>query len=90
MDQKLCGGTAGVGTVYLDMAGMFLTQSLLHRLPSASSSRVLVAAWLLFILILVLAYRSNLTASLTIPKYPPRAETIQQLVDNVDRYEYCD
>ncbi|XP_063886454.1 ionotropic receptor 21a-like isoform X2 [Scylla paramamosain] len=73
-----------VGAVFQDMVGMLLGQNLPHRLSYTSSSRVLVAAWLMFALILGLAYRGNLTASLTLPKYPPRPETLKEIVDSVD------
>ncbi|XP_063886458.1 ionotropic receptor 93a-like [Scylla paramamosain] len=74
----------GVGPVFKDMVGMLLGQNLPRRLLNTSSSRVLVAAWLVFALILGLAYRGNLTASLTLPKYPPRPETLEEIVDHVD------
>lgn len=73
------------GEVLQNMTGILLGQSLLHRLPNTSSSRVLVAAWLVFALILGSAYSGNLTASLTLPKYPPRPETLPQVVEAVDR-----
>lgn len=71
--------------MFLDMTGILLGQSLLQWLPSTSSSRVLVVAWLVFALILGSAYSGNLTASLTLPKYPPRPETLPELVEAVDR-----
>ncbi|MPC71215.1 hypothetical protein E2C01_065487 [Portunus trituberculatus] len=74
----------GVGTVFQDMVGMLLGQNLPRRLSYTTSSRVLVAAWLVFALILGMAYRGNLTASLTLPKYPPRPETLKEIVDNVE------
>ncbi|MPC18186.1 hypothetical protein E2C01_011062 [Portunus trituberculatus] len=74
----------GVGTVFQDMVGMLLGQNLPRRVSYTSSSRVLVAAWLVFALILGLAYRGNLTASLTLPKYPPRPETLMEIVDHVN------
>ncbi|XP_063886435.1 ionotropic receptor 21a-like [Scylla paramamosain] len=83
--HKVSKGTTFLESVFLDMAGMFLAQSLPHRLPWGSSSRVLMAAWLAFALILGSAYRGNLTAALTLPKYPTRPETIPQLVDAVER-----
>ncbi|KAK8397754.1 hypothetical protein O3P69_004505 [Scylla paramamosain] len=83
--HKVSKGTTFLECVFLDMAGMFLAQSLPHRLPWGSSSRVLMAAWLAFALILGSAYRGNLTAALTLPKYPTRPETIPQLVDAVER-----
>ncbi|XP_042231759.1 ionotropic receptor 93a-like [Homarus americanus] len=74
-----------VGTVVQDVAGMLVGQNLPQRLPRTSSSRVLVATWLMFALIFGSAYRGNLTAFLTLPKYPPRAETLQELVSTADR-----
>ncbi|XP_050713412.1 uncharacterized protein LOC126996696 [Eriocheir sinensis] len=74
-----------VAAVFQNMTGMLLGQNLPRRLPSTSSSRVLLAAWLVFALILGVAYRGNLTASLTLPKYPSRTETIPQLVEAVER-----
>ncbi|KAK3884240.1 hypothetical protein Pcinc_011516 [Petrolisthes cinctipes] len=75
----------GVSVVMQDMTGMLLGQDLPRRLSITTSSRVLVGAWLLFVLILGFSYRGNLTASLTIPKFPPRPETLEQLVHAVDR-----
>ncbi|MPC71704.1 hypothetical protein E2C01_065989 [Portunus trituberculatus] len=64
---------------------MLLGQNLPRRLFYTSSSRVLVAAWLVFSLILGFAYRGNLTASLTLPNYPPRPEILKEIVDHVDK-----
>ncbi|MPC31306.1 hypothetical protein E2C01_024592 [Portunus trituberculatus] len=74
-----------LGTVFHQMVGMLLGQSLSHHLFKTSSSRILVAAWLVFAIILGSAYSGNLTATLTLPKYPPRPETLKQLVDTADR-----
>ncbi|KAG7163539.1 Ionotropic receptor 21a-like 5, partial [Homarus americanus] len=74
------GDRVATGTVVQDVTGMLLGQNLPRRLPTVISSRVLVASWLMFALIFGSAYRGNLTAFLTLPKYPPRAETIQELV----------
>ncbi|ROT79299.1 Variant Ionotropic Glutamate Receptor [Penaeus vannamei] len=46
--------------------------------------RVSVASWLVFAFVVGTAYRGNLTAALTLPKYPDRPETIEQLVKAVD------
>ena len=73
-----------MAAVFQDMVGMLLGQNLPRRLSNATSSRVLVAAWLVFALIIGLAYRGNLTASLTLPKYPLRPETLKEVVDHVD------
>ncbi|XP_063845577.1 ionotropic receptor 93a-like isoform X2 [Scylla paramamosain] len=48
-------------------------------------ARLVLGAWLIFALVIGAAYRGNLTAFLTIPKYPPRPETLPQLVEVVDR-----
>ncbi|XP_045111726.1 uncharacterized protein LOC123504886 [Portunus trituberculatus] len=74
-----------LGTVFHQMVGMLLGQSLSHHLFKTSSTRILVAAWLVFAIILGSAYSGNLTATLTLPKYPPRPETLKQLVDTADR-----
>ncbi|XP_063886371.1 ionotropic receptor 93a-like [Scylla paramamosain] len=75
-----------LGTVFHYMVGMLLAQSLSHHLFKTSSRRILVAAWLVFAIILGSAYSGNLTATLTLPKYPPRPETLKQLVDAADRW----
>ncbi|KAK4327145.1 hypothetical protein Pmani_002374 [Petrolisthes manimaculis] len=72
-------------TSHQAMTGMLLGQNLPQCLPNTNSVRVLVAAWLVGALVLVSAYRGNLTANLTLPKYPPRPETIPELVNAVDR-----
>ncbi|XP_042233811.1 glutamate receptor 2-like [Homarus americanus] len=64
--------------------GTLLAQSVNKYLLS-SSSQVLVAAWLVFAFIVGTAYRGNLTAALTLPKYPPRPETLEQLVRVADK-----
>lgn len=83
-DKKLL-----LGTVFHQMVGMLLGQSLSHHLFKTSSSRILLAAWLVFAIILGSAYSGNLTATLTLPKYPPRPETLKQLVDAADRWAAC-
>ncbi|XP_069191009.1 ionotropic receptor 93a-like [Procambarus clarkii] len=67
------------------LTGMLLGQNLPRRLPTTSSCRILVMVWLVFGLIIGTVYRGNLTAFLMLPKYPPRAETLQQLVTAADR-----
>ncbi|KAK8384551.1 hypothetical protein O3P69_014257 [Scylla paramamosain] len=62
-----------------------LAQDLPVKPPNTHAIRALVAAWLLFAFIVGTVYRGNLTASLTLPKYPPRPETIADLVKTFDR-----
>ncbi|KAG7162365.1 Ionotropic receptor 93a-like 15 [Homarus americanus] len=71
--------------VVQEVVGTLLGQGFTGRLSISRSNPVLVAAWLVFAFIVATAYRGNLTASLTLPKYPPRPETVEQLVKAVDR-----
>ncbi|XP_068250505.1 ionotropic receptor 93a-like [Palaemon carinicauda] len=64
----------------LQVTGSLLAQNFSGHIPERNSGRLLVGAWLVFAFILGTAYRGNLTAFLTIPKYPPRAETLPQLL----------
>nr|XP_053641794.1 uncharacterized protein LOC128695318 [Cherax quadricarinatus] len=65
--------------------GTLLGQSTKKQLPESSSSRLLLVAWLVFAFIVSNVYRGNLTAALTLPKYPARPETLEQLVKVVDK-----
>lgn len=67
--------------VVKQVVGTLFDEAIPGELPRRSSTRVVLAAWLIFSFIVGTVYRSNLTASLTVPKYPPRAETLAQLVD---------
>ncbi|XP_069951453.1 ionotropic receptor 21a-like [Cherax quadricarinatus] len=62
-----------------------LGQGTKKQLPESSSSRLLLVTWLAFAFIVSNVYRGNLTAALTLPKYPPRPETLEQLVKVVDK-----
>ncbi|XP_042872735.1 uncharacterized protein LOC122253582 [Penaeus japonicus] len=77
-------GSWGVTEIVL---GSLLGQSIVQRSSGGSRYRVLMASWLIFAFIIATAYRGNLTAALTLPTYPPRPETIEQLVKEVDRWE---
>ncbi|XP_076059359.1 ionotropic receptor 93a-like [Oratosquilla oratoria] len=76
--ESLWEGSAfvSINTVIATLLG----QGLSDYLPTRSSYRTLLIFWLLFAFIVGTAYRGNLTASLTLPKYPPRVETLSQLV----------
>ncbi|XP_042231757.1 ionotropic receptor 93a-like [Homarus americanus] len=78
------GGRLRVGAEVLEVMGILVGQNLPQQLPPITSGRLLVVAWLVFALIIGTAYRGNLTAALTLPKYPPRPENVEQLVDVVD------
>ncbi|XP_047482467.1 glutamate receptor ionotropic, delta-2-like [Penaeus chinensis] len=60
--------------------GTLLGQNFSLQLPTMSSTRILVASWLVVAFILGSAYRGNLTAFLTIPKYPQRVESLRDLL----------
>ncbi|KAG7175830.1 Ionotropic receptor 93a-like 19 [Homarus americanus] len=63
----------------LEIVGMLLGQGLLVTLFRDNSTRMLVVVWLVFAFIICTAYRGTLTAFLTVPKYPHRPETIEEL-----------
>ena len=75
--------TFGVATHMV--TATLLGQTLSIKVPKSHASRVLVVAWLLFAFIVGTVYRGNLTAALTLPKYPPRPETVEDLVEAFDR-----
>ncbi|XP_047482917.1 uncharacterized protein LOC125034880 [Penaeus chinensis] len=78
-------GETDIKTMSLRLIGSLLGQGMASRRGESAGSRVFVASWLVFAFIVGTAYRGNLTAALTLPKYPPRVETIAELVETVDR-----
>ncbi|XP_071535584.1 glutamate receptor ionotropic, delta-1-like [Panulirus ornatus] len=78
-------GRRGIWAIMQDVFGTFLGQNLSKWLPSSSSNRVLMVTWMVFSFIVGTVYRGNLTAALTLPKYPPRPETVEELINYVDR-----
>ncbi|XP_042233765.1 glutamate receptor 2-like [Homarus americanus] len=78
-------GGLDFGAVIQEVIGTLLGQGFTGKLSTSRSNRLLVALWLVFAFILGTAYRGNLTASLTLPKYPPRPETVEELVKHIDR-----
>lgn len=73
------------GRAVQEVFGVLMGQNLSKQLHRSNSNRVLLIAWLLFAFIVGTVYRGNLTAALTLPKAPPRPETVEELVDYVDR-----
>ncbi|XP_064116330.1 ionotropic receptor 93a-like [Macrobrachium nipponense] len=71
--------------VFQGALGVLLGQNYSMDHSTSASSRILVSCWLVFAFILGSAYRGNLTAFLTLPKYPARAETLEQLITVVDK-----
>ncbi|XP_071533857.1 ionotropic receptor 21a-like [Panulirus ornatus] len=72
-------------TAFQMVVATFLNQNLTEKLPKTNTSRVLVTAWLVFAFIIGAAYQGNLTAALTLPKYPPRPETVEDFVNTFHR-----
>ncbi|KAK7084880.1 hypothetical protein SK128_000022 [Halocaridina rubra] len=62
-----------------------LSQPISKPISSGDTLRILVMAWLLFVFVIGTVYKGNLTAALTMPKYPPRAETVETLIQVVDK-----
>lgn len=73
------------GSVVHIVFGTLVNQNLPQKLLRNSSNRLLLFTWLMFALILGTVYRGNLTAALTLPRSPPRPETIEQLIKSVKR-----
>ncbi|XP_064107713.1 glutamate receptor ionotropic, delta-1-like [Macrobrachium nipponense] len=66
--------------VVQETIGTFLGQPPSPTVPNNDSFRILMAAWVLFTFLMGSAYRANLTAFLTLPKYPPRIETLKEFI----------
>ncbi|XP_069982150.1 ionotropic receptor 21a-like [Penaeus vannamei] len=73
------------GTVVLEVVGALFYQNLFKTLPTTDPSRVLVVFWLIFAFVVGTAYRGNLTAALTLPKYPLKPETLSEVVEVVHK-----
>ncbi|XP_066952497.1 ionotropic receptor 21a-like [Macrobrachium rosenbergii] len=71
----------GWWTVTEIVLGTLLGQGLTKELPNTKSVRLVLLFWALFAFLIGTLYRGNLTAFLTLPKYPQRIETLQQLVN---------
>ncbi|XP_066947201.1 ionotropic receptor 21a-like [Macrobrachium rosenbergii] len=71
--------------VILDVLGTLLGQALSNRLPVTASTKVLLLIWLIFAFIVGTVYKGNLMAFLVAPRYPPRPETLEELVKIVQR-----
>ncbi|XP_037797032.1 uncharacterized protein LOC119592274 [Penaeus monodon] len=77
--------TSDLCKLFLEVFKTFLGQNLTQSTFRATSARLVVTAWLVFSFVIGVAYRGNLTASLTLPVYPPRPETVADLVETVER-----
>ncbi|KAK7076226.1 hypothetical protein SK128_028321 [Halocaridina rubra] len=77
--------SSGIGALVLSVLGSLFGQTFSTRCPTVSSMRVLIAFWLIFVFILGSAYKGNLIAFLVAPRYPPRPETLAELVKVAER-----
>ncbi|XP_068210686.1 ionotropic receptor 93a-like [Palaemon carinicauda] len=68
------------GPIILEVLGTLLGQGLSDRLPVSVSTRLLLILWLIFAFIVGTVYKGNLVASIVAPRYPPRPETLEELV----------
>ncbi|XP_064118708.1 ionotropic receptor 93a-like isoform X2 [Macrobrachium nipponense] len=73
------------GTALLETLGTLLGQNLSHGFPKSQSWRVLLGFWMIFAFIFGSAFRGNLIAYLTLPKYPPRPENLKELLRVAER-----
>ncbi|XP_063875879.1 uncharacterized protein LOC135108643 [Scylla paramamosain] len=71
----------GAWLVMKQVVGTLLDEPIHGEMPQRSSKRMVLTAWMIFSFIVGTVYRSNLTACLTVPTYPVRAEDLADLVD---------
>ncbi|MPC54325.1 hypothetical protein E2C01_048235 [Portunus trituberculatus] len=76
--------------VMKQVLGTLLDEAIPGQLPLRSTTRVVLTAWLLFSFIVGTVYRSNLTASLTVVKDPPRIKSFAGLVDAGTKQVHCE
>lgn len=81
MKQGSEGKGPGAWLIMKQVVGTLLDEAIPGELPQSSPTRVVLTVWLIFSFIVGTVYRSNLTAFLTAPKYPPRPETLADLVN---------
>lgn len=74
-----------LGNGLLQLYKTLLGQDLAQRRLTATATRLVINAWLAFSLIVGVAYRTNLMAALILRSQPPRPETVEELVQAVDR-----
>ncbi|XP_066947170.1 uncharacterized protein [Macrobrachium rosenbergii] len=76
------------GRTALFVLGTLLSQGLDNRISaviSSVSTRTLVISWLIGAFVIGTVYRGNLIAYILAPRYPPRPETLEELVKVVER-----
>nr|XP_040565566.1 glutamate receptor ionotropic, kainate 4-like [Lepeophtheirus salmonis] len=66
--------------ILLNIWASFMNQGITH--PQRSSLRILRAAWFLFSLCIVSSYAGSLFSWLTVPKYEPSIDSLEQLLNS--------
>ncbi|MPC27517.1 Glutamate receptor ionotropic, delta-1 [Portunus trituberculatus] len=79
------GSSSGDGREWSYLLRPLLNQSL-PGLPSSQGLRVFIATWCLSTFILTIAYTANLVAFLSVPVFPPRIRTVEELAASSLRY----
>ncbi|XP_069994245.1 probable glutamate receptor [Penaeus vannamei] len=79
----------GVGSTWPYLLRAMFNNSI-PRLPKAHWQRLFVGSWWLYCFIVTTAYTANLIAFLTIPVFPGRIQTVQQLAESDYRVSMFD
>ena len=79
MKPEAKGKSQGAWEVMKQVFGTLLDEAIHGELPRRSSTRLVLTSWMIFAFIVGTVYRSNLTACLTVPTYPTRAENLADL-----------
>lgn len=74
MDEDLESGSAVLETV-----GMLLGQDIWLQMPRWTAAKLLVLLWLVLAFVISTGYKGTLIAFLSVPKYPTRPETMEEL-----------
>ncbi|XP_045127229.1 ionotropic receptor 21a-like isoform X2 [Portunus trituberculatus] len=74
MDEDLKSRSAVLETV-----GMLLGQDMWLRMPKWTAARLLVLLWLVLVFVISTGYKGTLIAFLSVPNYPTRPETMEEL-----------
>ncbi|XP_050706694.1 glutamate receptor 2-like [Eriocheir sinensis] len=72
-------GTPAHRSAVLDTLGILLGHDMQLRMSRWTAGFVLVLSWLILAMVVSTGYRGTLTAFLSVPKYPSRPETMEEL-----------
>ncbi|CAN7988584.1 unnamed protein product, partial [Ixodes hexagonus] len=89
---QLAPGTRQAGLVKFFNCVWYLYGALLQQggvhLPAATSARIILGAWWLYVLVVMAYYSSNLIAFLTVPEVRWIVSSFKDAVDREDMYIY--